>query len=209
MKMNRMGQAAAVCFWVLTGCASTGDRVEIAIPSAATQGSTTGAQTANGLKVAVEVFDDGRTDRSHLGTRLHFWGSTSHFDVQKGTVGEAVAKGIVQQLNKRGWQASLAGQAGASRPDATISGNIQDLSLSAVSRFGRTEITAKNAMLVRVANHSDESSIQERVFGSANNEVFWFDPKDAEQLVNELVERNIEKFIADTKVEGQAVRLRE
>ncbi|WP_455243453.1 hypothetical protein [Petrachloros mirabilis] len=208
MKINRMGQAAAVCFWVLTGCASTGERIEIAIPGAATQGSTAIAQTGNGLRVVVETFDDGRTDHSHLGTRSHFWGSTSHFDLQRGTVGEAVAKGIVQQLNKRGWQASLAGQGGSSRPDATISGNIQDLSLTAVSRFGGTEITAKNAMMVRVANHGDESSVQERVFGSANNEVFWFDPSDAEHLVNELIERNIEKFVADTKVEGGAVRLR-
>jgi hypothetical protein len=44
--------------------------------------------------------------------------------------------------------------------------------------------------------------------GSGSDEVFWFDPEDAQQLINEVLERNIEKFIADTKVEGRAVKLR-
>lgn len=208
--MNRLGRAAAVCLWLVTGCASTGDPVDISIPSAvssaaATQGTT---KTGPGLKVAVEPFDDARTDRSHLGTRAHFWGSTSHFDLQKGTVGEAIAQHIVQRLNKHGWQASLAGRDGASSPDATISGSIQDLSVTAVSKFGRTELEAKSALLVRVTNHSDESWAQERVFSTGVNKVYWFDPSDAEQLVNEVLQTNIEKFISDTKVEGTIASFR-
>jgi hypothetical protein len=46
------------------------------------------------------------------------------------------------------------------------------------------------------------------VLGSGSDEVFWFDPEDAQQLVNEVLEKNIEKFLADTKVDGQALRLR-
>jgi hypothetical protein len=80
--------------------------------------------------------------------------------------------------------------------------------VTAVSKFGRTEVAAKNTMMVRVANHGDESAIQERVLGSGSDEVFWFSPEDAEQLVNEVLERNIEKFITDTKVEGKTVKLR-
>jgi len=144
----------------------------------------------------------------HLGRRSHLWGSTSYFDLTKGTAGEAVAKSIVQQLNQRGWDASLAGQGGSTRPDATISGTIQDLSVNAISKFVHTEIAAKNTMMVRVANHTDESAVQERVLGNGSDEVFWFDPEDAQQLVNEVLEKNIEKFLADTKVDGQALRLR-
>ena len=212
MKMNRTGGVVTVCLCVLTGCVTTDERVGIEIPgpamSAAGQTAVTAAQTGKGLRVVVMPFDDARSDRTRLGSRSHLWGSTSHFSLSKGTAGEAVAKALVQQLNKRGWQASLADQAGGAQPDATISGKIQDLSVSAVSKFGRTEIAAKNTMTVRVANHSDESSVQERVLGSGSDEVFWFDPEDAQQLVNEVLEKNIEKFIADTKVEGQAVRLR-
>ena len=205
MKMLRTRQMVPVFFCVLVGCASTGERVDIAIPGIAS--SAASGASGSGLRVVVSPFDDARSDRTHLGSRAHFWGGTSNFDLPNGTAGEAVAKALVQQLNKRGWQASLAGQGGASPPDATISGSIQDLSVNAVSKFGRTEIVAKNTMMVRVTNHGDESSIQERVLGSGSNEVFWFDPKDAQQLVNEVLDKNIEKFITDTKVQGRVVRL--
>jgi NAD/NADP transhydrogenase alpha subunit len=152
----------------------------------------------------VKPFEDARMDRTHLGSRSHFWGDTSYFDLPKGTVGEAVAKALVQQLNKRGWQATMDGGTG----DATITGTIQDLSVTAVSKFGRTELAAKNTMMLRVANQSDESTIQERLLGSGTDQVFWFNPEDAQQLVNEVLEKNIEKFIADTKVDGKTVKLK-
>ncbi len=206
MKLYRMGQVVMVCLLVLTGCAATGERVDIAIPGGSTSQTATAA--GSGLRVVVNPFDDARSDQMHLGRRSHFWGSTSYFDLSKGTVGEAVAKALVQQLNKRGWQATLAGKGGTAQPDATISGTVRDLSVTAVSKFFRTEVEVKNALMVRVANHSDESSIQERLLGSGSDDIFWFDPEDAEQLVNEVVEKNIEKFIADTKVDGRAVRLK-
>ena len=207
--MNGVGRVVAVCIGVLAGCASQAERVNVMIPQAASlsQASTV-AQTGKGLRVVVSPFDDARSDRMHLGSRSHLWGSTSYFDLPKGTAGEAVAKSLIQQLNRRGWQASLAGQDGMEQPDATISGTIQDLSVNAIRKFGHTELAAKNTMMVRVANHSDESTIQERLLGSGSDEVFWFDSEDAQQLVNEVLEKNLEKFIADTKVDGRAVRLR-
>ena len=200
--MRRVG-IVAVCCALLTGCA-TNDNV--VIPSTSSS-NVSGAATGSGPKVVVKPFDDTRMDRTHLGSRSHFWGETSYFDLPKGTAGEAVAKALVQQLNKRGWQASLDG-AGGVTPDATISGTIQDLSVTAVSKFGRTEIAAKNTMMVRVANHGDESTIQERLQGAGSDQVFWFDPEDAQQLVNEVVEKNIEKFLADTRIEGKTVKLK-
>lgn len=202
--MRRVTGVASLSFAILVGCAS-GERVDVLIPSTSSSGASA-ASSATGPRVIVKPFDDARMDRTRLGSRSHFWGNTSDFDVPKGTAGEAVAKAFVQQLNKRGWQASLDGAGGATT-DATISGTIQDLSVTAVSKFGRTELAAKNTMMVRVAN-SDESTIQERVMGSGTDEVFWFEPEDAQQLVNEVLERNIEKFIADTKVEGRTVKLK-
>ena len=205
--MKPVGRVVAACLCILAGCATAGERVNVAIPGSSTSAAPMASNSA-GPRVAVKPFDDARSDRMHLGSRSHLWGSTSYFDLPKGTAGEAVAKSLVQQLNRRGWQASLDGQSGSAQPDATISGTIQDLSVNAVSKFGRTEIAAKNTMMVRVANHSDESTIQERVLGSGSDEVFWFDPEDAQQLINEVLEKNIEKFIADTRVEGKTVRLR-
>jgi hypothetical protein len=207
--MRRAGGMVAVCLVILAGCA-TGEQVDVVIPSPSNGSATTnGAATVSagsGLRVVVKPFDDARMDRTHLGSRNHFFGDTSYFDLPKGTVGEAVAKAVVQQLNKRGWQASLDG-AGGSTPDATITGTIQDLSVIAVSKFGRTIIVAKNTMMMRVAN-SDQSTIQERVLGNGTDQVFWFEPEHAQLLLNEVLEKNIEKFIADTKVEGRTVKLR-
>jgi hypothetical protein len=193
-----------VCFSMLASCAS-GEKVDVVIPNTSTDSATVSSGT--GPRVLVKPFDDARMDRTHLGSRSHLWGSTSYFDLPKDTVGEAVAKALIQQLNKRGWQASLDG-AGGAPPDATITGTIQDLSVTAVSKFGHTELSAKNTMTVRVANHSDESTIQERLLGSGSDEVFWFEPEDAQHLVNEVLEKNIEKFLTDTRVEGKVVKLR-
>jgi hypothetical protein len=203
--MRRVGRVVAVCVTLLAGCSTTGERVDVVIPSASTGAAAAGS--GSGPRVVVKPFEDARMDRTHLGSRSHFWGDTSYFDLPKGTVGEAVAKALVQHLNKRGWQASLDGAGGAA-PDATITGTIQDLSVTAVSRFGRTELAAKNTMMVRVANQADESTIQERLLGSGTDQVFWFDAEDAQQLVNEVLDKNIEKFISDTKAEGKTVKLK-
>ena len=204
--MRGVGRVVAVCLCVLAGCAVKGERIDVAIPAASPNQVTTSSGNM-GPRVVVKPFDDARMDRTHLGSRSHLWGDMSYFDVPNASVGQAVAQALVQQLTKRGWQASLDGSSGTA-PDATISGTIQDLSVQAVSKFGRTELDAKNTMMVRVANHGDESSIQERVMGAGSDRVFWFEPEDAQQLVNEVLEKNIEKFIADTKLDGRAVRLR-
>lgn len=202
--MRRVGEVVAVCVVLLAACATTGERVDVVIPAASTGAGAAAAGSGTGPRVVVKPFEDARMDRTHLGSRSHFWGDTSYFDLPKGTVGEAVAKALVQQLNKRGWQASMDG----GTADATITGTIQDLSVTAVSKFGRTELAAKNTMMLRVANHSDESTIQERLLGSGTDQVFWFDAEDAQHLVNEVLEKNIEKFIADTRVEGKTVKLK-
>ena len=201
--MRRVG-IVAVCLAMLGGCATK--VVDLSIPAtSASEASMAGA--GSGPKVVVKPFDDARMDRTHIGSRSHLWGDTSYFNVPKGTAGEAVAKALVQQLNKRGWQASLDSSAGAT-PDATITGTIQDLWVAVDSKFGRTEVEAKNTMMVRVANHGDESAIQERVLGSVGDQVFWFDPEDAQELLNELYSKSFEKFVTDTKLDGKILKLR-
>ncbi len=205
--MNRIVTAALIAMLVLAGCAGKGERVNIAIPGGAV-GPDTLSERGTALRVIVRAFDDARSDRSHLGSLSNFWGGSAYFELSEGTVGDAVAKTLVQELRKRGWEASLAGRSGSSKPDATISGSIRDLSVVAIGKFARTEITATNTMALRVENHRDESTIREQVLASGSDEVFWVEPKDVEQLANEVILKNIEKFLADTKVEGRTVKLR-
>lgn len=207
MKMKRAGLAAIIGVLVLAGCAGKGERVNLVIPGGAADPKATSVSDRT-LRVVVTPFDDARSDRAHLGIHSDFWGGTRYYDLSKGTVGEAVAKTLVQELNKRGWLARMAGQGDLDKPDATISGSIREASVMALGKLGRTEIMVKNAMVLRVANHGDESTVREQVLGSGTDEVFWFNPEDAEQLVNEVLRKNIEKFLIDTTVEGRAVRLK-
>src|ERR1043165_6616652 len=133
--MRRVGQVVVVCLVVLVGCATTGERVDVVIPAASTGADVGTAGSGSGLRAVGKPFEDARMDRTHLGSRSHFWGNTRYFDLPKRTGGE--------------------------------------------------------------------STIQERLLGSGTDQVFWFDPEDAQQLVNEVLEKNLEKFVADTRVDGK------
>src|SRR5262245_30997325 len=139
--MSRARCIVAICVCVMAGCAVEGQRVAITIPTADSPSEGTKvAENGKGLRVVVSPFDDARSDQKHVGNRAHFWGSTSYFDVPKGTVGEAVAKSFVQELKRRGWQASLAGGVGAEQTDATIAGTIEEVSVKEVSKYGATKM---------------------------------------------------------------------
>jgi hypothetical protein len=153
-------------------------------------------------------FEDQRRDRSHLGTRSHLGGGVSYFDLQSGAVGDAAARALVEYLSRHGWQASLARPMDAAGTDATIVGSLQDLSINAKSGLMHTDLSARNAMTFHITNHGDESSVHERVSATGTDQVFWFDPEDAQSLLTELFEKNFEKLLGDIKLDGRAVRLR-
>ena len=44
--------------------------------------------------------------------------------------------------------------------------------------------------------------------GTSTDSVFWFEPKDVQELVNETLKESLEKLTADTKVEKRALRPR-
>ena len=43
---------------------------------------------------------------------------------------------------------------------------------------------------------------------SGSNQKTWFVPEDAQELLNELYNKNFEKFVADTKLDGMILKLR-
>src|SRR5678815_1472443 len=71
--MRRTGRVVAVCVTLLAGCATTGQKVDVVIPTASTGGAAS-ASSGGGPRVVVKPFDDARMDRTHLGSRSHFWG---------------------------------------------------------------------------------------------------------------------------------------
>ena len=191
----------------LIGCAGKGERIDITIPGKYT-GAAVSGRAPGTLRVAVLPFEDKRANQTHLGTRSHLWGGTSVFDLPTGSVTKASAQALVDYLNRQGWQASLARTPGNDGADVTILGTIQDLSVDATSGVMHTDLTAKNTLMLQVTNHADDSVVRERVLGAGNDQVFWFEPEDAQALTTELFEKNFQKFLGDIRVEGRTIRLR-
>lgn len=191
----------------LGGCAGKGDMVPINVglrPSAAP-----GAASAGTVKVVVTPFQDDRSDRTKLGTRHSLWGSDEAYTVKSGTVGEATAKALAEYLTRKGWRAEYvasAGQVGGA--DVVISGKVLELSADAHGAVGSTDITAKNKVTFQAANQEDGSSITSTNSHTGTYTVFWYAPEDGEEILSEVLERNFEKFVSQTKFDGAALRFR-
>ncbi|MEP6932749.1 MAG: hypothetical protein ABI988_02215 [Nitrospirota bacterium] len=188
------------------GCAGKGERIDLNFPIASGAGGKVVATSSP--TVAIQPFEDHRTNRSHLGTRSHLWGGESHFSLSNGTIGEATAQAFADYLTGKGWNVTVARGHGAREADMTITGSLLDVGVDAKSGIGQTTLTAKNRIIVQVQNHTDGSQVRETLIGAGTNQVFWFDPEDAQALLNELYNKNFEKFVMDTKLDGTILKLR-
>jgi len=92
--------------------------------------------------------------------------------------------------------------------DITVTGKLVDVGVDAVSRIGQTTLNAKSRMVVQVNNHADGSQVRETLTSAGTKQVFWFDLEDAQELLNELCNKNFEKFVTDTKLDGKILKLR-
>jgi hypothetical protein len=192
--------------FLATGCAGTRERIELNVPVASGAGEKAVAMSAP--TVAIQPFEDHRADQSHLGARHHVWGGESHFSLSKGTLGEATAQAFADYLRGKGWNAVVAKGNGTDGVDILITGKLIDAGVDATSGIGQTTFHAKSRMAVHVQNHADGSQVRETLTSAGDNQVFWFDPEDAQELLNELYNKNFEKFVADTKIDGAILKLR-
>lgn len=190
---------------LVIGCAGPGERIDLKIPAPVTDKAVAAIGSAT---IAIQPFEDQRTDRLLIGTRHHLWGGESHFSFPSGTLGEATAKAFADYLKGKGLNATVAQGNEAAGSDITVTGKIVSLSVDATSGIGQTTLNAKNRMVVQVNNHADGSQIRETLTSAGSNQVFWFDPEDAQELLNELYSKSFEKFVTDTKLDGKILKLR-
>jgi hypothetical protein len=191
---------------IATGCAGKGERIDLKIPIA--KGADEKVVAMSSATVAILPFEDRRTDRLHLGTRHHLWGGESYFSLSSGSLGETTAQAFVDFLRSRGWNANLAKGNGAAEADMSITGQLIDAVVDAQSSIGQTTLNAKSRLAVQVKNHADGSQVRETLTSTGANQVFWFDPEDAQELLNELYNKNFEKFVMDTTLDGKLLKLR-
>ncbi|MBI3807671.1 MAG: hypothetical protein HY281_09215 [Nitrospirae bacterium] len=188
------------------GCAGKGERIDLTVPIVSEVGEKVVAMSSP--TVAIQPFEDHRTDRSHLGIRHHLWGGESHFSLSSSTLSEATAEAFADYLKWKGWNATVAKGNRTTGADITITGTLIDVGVDATSGIGQTALHATSRIAIEVQNHADGSQVRETLTSSGTNQVFWFDPEDAQELLNELYNKNFEKFMADTKIDGTILKLR-
>lgn len=192
----------------LAGCAGQGDAVPItlALKPASSSAEAAAMSTA---QVVVIPFDDDRSDRTKLGVHQSLWGKTEPLTLKNGRVGEVTAKAFADYLLRKGWRVHYA--ASAAEPhsaDVVISGKVLEASVDAHGAVGSTDITAKNKIVVHAQNRTDGSSITDTVSHNGTYTVFWYGSADAEELLSEVMERNFDKFLGQTRFDGSALRFK-
>ena len=197
----------AVVLVCLLGCGGKIERIDIAIPSQST-GASVSDHAFEIVRVTVLPFEDRRVNQVHLGYRSHLWGGLSVFKSSSADITEATARALVDFLIRQGWQASLASTVASDGADVTITGSLEELSIDATSGFMHTDLFAKNTLMLYAKNHSDGSIVSTHILGKGSDQVFWFEPKDAQALTTELFEKNFQKFLGDIRLEGRTIRLR-
>ncbi len=188
------------------GCAGKGERIDLTV--SAESGGDEKVVAMSSPTVSIQPFEDHRTDRSRLGARHHLWGGESDFSLSNGPLSEATAQALADFLKGKGWNATVADGNRASGADVTITGMLLDVDVIATSSIGQTTLNAKNRMIVQAQNHTDGSQVRETLTSTGASQVFWFDPEDAQELLNELYNKAFEKFVADTKLDGTMLKLR-
>jgi len=190
----------------LAGCAGSGEVIPLQIHPIVT-GSEGVAKQRTSLRVAVGSVEDGRSHKTGLGVRTHLWGGVSYFDVPGGKPADVVAQALTDYLTAKGWQVTKRG-AGDKEADVVLTGKILDLSVQAKSRVGFTEVTTKTKLALQAQNVADGSTIRMTLNGSGSDDVFWFDPEDAQALVNDVLTDSFGKLVQDTTVENKQLRLK-
>jgi len=139
------------------------------------------------------------------------WGGETDFNVSSGSAGEETAQAFADYLKRKGWQAQYAKaiQAVENGPDIVLSGKILELAVDAKRGFLLTDIEAKTKLVIQAKNREDESSIVRTDAHSGNHDnVFWFDPQDGEDILAEVLEKNFERFVVNTRFEDRSIRFR-
>ena len=81
-----------------------------------------------------------------------------------------------------------------------LSGKILDLGVEAKKGFLLTDIEAKSKLVIQAKNRQDDSSLTRTdAHSGSHDNVLWFEPQDGEQILSEVLEKNFERFVVNTK----------
>ena len=162
------------------------------------------------LRVAVVPFEDVRSDKSKIGRYQHYVESTVDTLVPAGgSAADQVTNFVVEYLKRAGFQVTRVQPGQVVAPgsaDVVLSGQIESYWSEAVTRFARTELAAKNRLVLKAANAGDGSIVRTTVGGEGTMTVVFFDLEDLEKLNSEALGQTLARYLADVVVADRALR---
>lgn len=193
----------------LSGCAGNPEVIYLeirALPPAVRSAPPMGDK----LRVAVQPFEDSRSERGRLGAFTHFYGRETPFRPVGGELGETVAVMLIDELkSQKGWDAWLAKPgvtAPEGGPDITITGKVQDYSIKAESWLVFTAMTVNTALTVQAINAANGDAVRLDLRAARSRRTMWFDEEEAEALLNAAIHESFDQLLAKTAVDGRMLR---
>ena len=205
----------AVGLLLLLGCSGKGDVIPMnltpRVPKEVSSVSSAVKPMA-GPRVVVIPFEDARTDHAKIGSRSSMWGGETDFRVSNGSAGEEAGQAFADYLKRKGWLVEyqkVAPPESENGPNILLSGKILDLAVDAKRGVVLTDIEARSKLVIQANNREDGSSIvRTDAHSGSHDNVFWFEPQDGEDLLAEVLEKNFERFVVNTKLEDRSLRFR-
>ncbi|HZC67927.1 MAG TPA: hypothetical protein VE201_04845 [Nitrospirales bacterium] len=191
----------------VVGCGGPGQTIPLSVNMDAVPAPE---KVTTPLRVAVVPFEDVRSDKSKVGRYQHYVESTVDTLVPAGvSAADQITNFVVEYLKRAGFQVTRV-QPGQTVPpgpaDVVLSGQIESYWSEAVTRFARTELAAKNRLVLKAANVGDGSIVRTTVEGEGTVTVVFFDLEDLEKLNSEALGQTLARFLADVVVTDRALK---
>jgi len=191
----------------VVGCGGTGQTIPLSVNMDAVPAP---AKVTAPLRVAVVPFEDVRSDKSKVGRYQHYVESTVDTLVPaSGSAAGQVTNFVLEYLKRVGFQVTRVEPGQTVAPgsaDVVLSGQLESYWSEAVTRFARTELTAKNRLVLKAANVGDGSIVRTTVDGEGTRTVVFFDLEDLEKLNSEALGQTLARFLADVVVADRALK---
>jgi hypothetical protein len=193
------------------GCQGTGQTINFD-PHVSPSTTKAEAYHDESLAILVEPFRDSRPQKNRIGSRTHFWGGATHFNVWNGNVSEGMADLALEYLQQRKWQASRAKTsepgAGAPPADVILTGDILSFEANAKTGFGFTDIAVQLRVGFEAKNTVDGSTVKMVLGANGTDTVATFNPKDVEELTNVVAKDLFNQLFQDLTVKDKAFHLK-
>lgn len=127
---------------------------------------------------------------------MHRLSGQTALTVEGNPLGALIAEVAVDYLNRSlGWQAWLI-TPGLPQPgaDLTITGAIFMFEANSAPGFGITNLTVTTRMRMNAKETAGQRSVTEMIDETANEVVWWFEPRDLEVLMNSTIRKHLERL---------------